>query len=182
MTYPVAVKIASPDIAHKTDIGAVKLGVADEAALQRAVTEVVANARKAWPQAHLAGMLVSEMVSDGLETIIGVVNDAVFGPVVVFGLGGILAETLRDTAYRVAPFDVETAREMIAELRAAALFEGVRGQPPRDVDALAQTLAAVSEFAWLARERLGELDLNPVLVRPAGAGVAIADALMVLRG
>ena len=101
--------------------------------------------------------------------------------VVVFGLGGILAETLRDTTYRVAPFDVDTAREMIEELRAAAIFRGVRGQPPRDVGALAQTLAAVSEFAWLARDRLAELDLNPVLVRPAGAGVAIADALIVLR-
>ncbi len=180
-SYPVAVKVASRDIAHKTDIGAVKLGIADEAALERAAAEVVANARKAVPHANLAGVLVSEMVRDGIETMIGVVNDPVFGPVVVFGLGGILAETLRDTTYRVAPFDVDTAREMIEELRGAAIFGGVRGQPPRDVDALARTLAAVSEFAWLARERLTELDLNPVLVRPAGAGVAIADALIVLR-
>jgi hypothetical protein len=81
----------------------------------------------------------------------------------------------------VAPFDVETAREMIEELRAAPIFAGVRGRAPRDVDALARTLSAVSEFAWLARERLAELDLNPVLVRAAGEGVAIADALMVLR-
>ena len=181
LKYPVAVKIASRDIAHKTDIGAVRLGVGDEAALERAVAEVVANTRKAAPQASIAGVLISEMVSDGIETIIGVLNDRVFGPVVVFGLGGVLAETLRDTTYRVAPFDAETAREMIEELRGAAIFGGVRGQPPRDVDALAQTLAAVSEFAWLARARLAELDLNPVLVRPAGAGVAIADALMVLR-
>jgi acyl-CoA synthetase (NDP forming) len=121
------------------------------------------------------------MVPDGLETIIGVVNDPAFGPVVAFGLGGIFAETLRDTTYRIAPFDIETAREMIQELRGAALFGGVRGQRPRDVEALAQELARVSELAWVLRERLAEMDVNPVLVRPQGMGVVAADALIVLR-
>ncbi len=116
-----------------------------------------------------------------METIIGVVNDTVFGPVVVFGLGGVLAETLRDTTYRVAPFDTTTAHEMINELRASPVFKGVRGQPPRDVEALARTLSAVSELAWLARDRVAEMDLNPLLVRPQGKGVAIADALLVLK-
>jgi acetyltransferase len=181
MTYPVAVKVVSRDIAHKTDIGGVRLGVADAAQLQRAVAEILSNATKTAPNAVVTGVLASEMVSDAVETIIGVLNDPVFGPVVVFGMGGVLAETLRDTTYRVAPFDVETAHEMIGELRAAAVFDGLRGQAPRDKDALAKTLSAVSEFAWLVRERLAEMDLNPVLVRPAGAGVAIADALIVLK-
>jgi acyl-CoA synthetase (NDP forming) len=129
----------------------------------------------------LSGVLVSEMVTDGLETLIGVVNDPTFGPVVAFGLGGIFAETLRDTTYRVAPFDVETAREMIQELRGAALFGSVRGRPPRDVESLARTLVLVSELAWLARDRLAEMDVNPVFVRQQGSGVVAADALIVLR-
>jgi acetyltransferase len=181
MRYPVAVKIVSRDIAHKTDIGGVRLGIADAAQLEHAFAEILANATKAARNAVVSGVLASEMVSDGIETIIGVLNDSVFGPVVVFGMGGVLTETLRDTTYRVAPFDVETAREMIGELRAAVVFDSLRGQAPRDKDALAKTLSAVSEFAWLARERVAEMDLNPVLARPAGAGVAIADALIVLK-
>jgi len=181
MQYPVAVKIASRDIGHKSDIGAVRLNIRDDKALAEAVAEVVANARRAAPKAQLSGVLVSEMVGEGLETIIGVVNDPIFGPVVAFGLGGVLAEVLKDTTHRVAPFGLDTAREMIGELRAAAVFAGVRGQPARDVDALAATLVAVSGFAWTMRERLAELDLNPVLVRPRGKGVVAADALVVLR-
>jgi acyl-CoA synthetase (NDP forming) len=181
MEFPVAVKIVSRDITHKTDIGAVRLNVADNAQLATAAAEVVANARSAAPAANLEGVLVSEMVTGGLEIIIGVVNDASFGPVVAFGLGGVLAETLRDTTYRIAPFGLEIAREMIGELRASALFVGVRGQPPRDVEALAQTLVRVSECAWLLCDRLAEMDINPVLVRPAGGGVVAADALVVLR-
>jgi acetyltransferase len=181
LQFPVAVKIVSSDILHKTDIGAVKLNIASTAALAAAAADVVANARKAAPAAALSGVLVSEMVGDGLETIIGVVNDPAFGPVVAFGLGGILAETLEDTTYRIAPFDVETAREMIHELRGAALFDGVRGQPARDIDALSRSLALVSELAWLYRDRLAEMDVNPVLVRPQGLGAVAADALVVLR-
>ncbi len=179
--FPLAVKIVSRDIAHKSDIGGVKLGITGQAQLERAVAEVVANAKKAAPAAAITGVLASEMISDGMETIIGVVNDPVFGPVVVFGLGGILAETLRDTTYRVAPFDIETAREMIGELRASPIFAGVRGQAPGDVDALTKMLVQVSEFAWRSRERIAEMDLNPVLVRRAEAGVVIADALIVLK-
>ena len=181
LQFPVAVKIVSSDIPHKTDIGAVKLNVASKGELASAAAEVVANARRAMPAAVLSGVLVSEMVPDGLETLIGVVNDPTFGPVVAFGLGGIFAETLKDTTYRIAPFDVETAREMIRELRGAALFDGVRGRPARDVEALARSLALVSELAWLTRDRLAEMDVNPVLVRPQGRGAVAADALMIIR-
>jgi len=159
----------------------VRLNVRDKTQLEQAVTEVLANARRAVPQAQIAGVLVSEMVTDGLETIVGVVNDACFGPVVVFGLGGILAETIRDVTYRVAPFDKVEAQSMIREIRGAKLLDGVRGQPARDVDALADLLVSVSDMAWLMRDRVAEMDINPVLVRPVGKGVVAADALVVLK-
>ncbi|MDH3288800.1 MAG: acetate--CoA ligase family protein [Betaproteobacteria bacterium] len=181
IAYPVAVKIVSPDIAHKTDIGAVRLNVRDRAALEAALSEIVNNARRAAPEARISGVLISEMITDGLETIIGVVNDAVFGPVVAFGLGGIFVETLRDVSYRVAPFGLEDARAMTEELRARPVFDGVRGGPPRDLDALVATLARVSELAWHLRDRLAEMDINPLLVRPRGQGVVAADAMIVLR-
>ena len=121
------------------------------------------------------------MINDGIETIVGVVNDSVFGPVVAFGLGGIFAETLKDVTYRLAPFGIETAREMISELRAAAILSGVRGKPAGDIAALAQALVAVSQLAWQLRNTLEEMDINPLLVRPAGRGVVAADALLRYR-
>ncbi len=179
--FPVAVKIASRDIAHKSDIGGVRLNVQDQVQLETAITEVLANAKRAAPQANIAGVLLSEMINDGLETIVGVVNDPCFGPVVAFGLGGIFAETIRDVTYRVAPFDKVEAHAMVREIRGAKLFDGVRGQPARDVEVLANLLVAVSEMAWLLRERVAEMDINPVLVRPTGKGVVAADALVVLK-
>ncbi len=181
VAFPVAVKIVSPDIAHKTDIGAVRLDVRDRAALEEALPKIIDNARRAAPRARLSGVLVSEMITDGLETIVGVVNDAVFGPVVTVGIGGVLAETIRDASHRVAPFGLEEARAMIDELRTRAIFDGLRGGPPRDRDALAAVLARISELAWDLRGRLVELDLNPLFVRARGQGVVAADALIVLR-
>jgi acetyltransferase len=181
LQFPLAVKIVSRDIAHKTDIDAVRLGVRDAAELARAAAAVLDNARKARPEARIAGVLAAEMVDDGMEAIVGVVNDAAFGPVVALGLGGVLAESLRDVTFRVAPFGLDTARRMIRELRAASIFDGVRGKPARDVEALAQTLVRVSSMAWILRDRIAEIDINPLLVRPRGAGVVAADALIVLR-
>lgn len=179
--FPLALKIVSPDIAHKTDIGGVRLNIRDTTELAAAASDIVVNSRRAAPQARLTGLLASEMVSDGIETIVGVINDPGFGPVVAFGLGGIYTEILRDVAYRVAPFALEDARAMLDELRSRAIFGGVRGRPALDVDALALTLVRVSELAWTLRERLSELDINPLLVRPQGRGVVAADALVVLR-
>jgi acyl-CoA synthetase (NDP forming) len=176
---PFAVKIVSRDVPHKTEAGGVRLGVAREG-LAEAAKSVADNARKAAPDAKIDGVLVCEM-AQGLETLIGVINDPAFGPVVALGLGGVLTEVLKDVTYRVAPFDLETAREMIAELRAAKLFEGYRGKPAADKEALAQTLVAVSGMAVVLAPRLKELDINPVFVRPAGQGVVAADALVVLK-
>jgi acetyltransferase len=178
--FPVALKVVSRDLAHKSDVGAVRLNVARDALLEVA-RDVVVRARKAAPAAKLSGLLACEMVTDGVETIVGVINDASFGPVVVFGLGGVFAEALKDVAYRVAPFGLDEARSMISELRGYAMFEGVRGRPPADVEALAHTLVSVSSLAWVLRDRLAEIDINPLLVRPRGLGVVAADALAVLR-
>lgn len=180
VSFPVALKIVSGDIAHKSDVGGVRLDIADAAELKIASADMLKNVRRHKPDAKLEGLLVSPMIRDGIETIVGIVNDPVFGPVVVFGLGGVYAETLRDVTYRLAPFDEDTARDMIAELRSAPIFGGLRGQPPRDIAALAQTLAAVSRMAWTLRGRVIEMDINPLLVRAAGQGVVAADALVVL--
>ena len=113
--------------------------------------------------------------------IVGVINDPSFGPVVAFGLGGIMAETIHDVTYRVAPFDKKEALSMVREIRGAKLFDGLRGQPPRDIDALVDLLVNVSKMAWQLRDRLQEMDINPVLVRPMGQGVVAVDALVVLN-
>jgi hypothetical protein len=157
----------------------VKLGVTREG-LADAARQVTDNAKKAVPGAAIDGILVSEMAS-GLETLIGVINDPSFGPVVALGLGGVLTEVLKDVSYRVAPFDIDTARDMIAELRAAKLFEGYRGKPAADKEALARALVAVSEMATALAPRLKELDINPVFVGPGASGVVAADALVVLK-
>ena len=179
MKFPLAVKIVSRDIAHKSDIGGVRLNVANAQELKEAVAGVTANARRAAPAAQLAGVLVSEMVAGGVETIVGVVNDAGFGPVVAFGIGGVMAEAIRDMSYRVAPFGPDDARAMIDEIRLRALLDGGRGRPACDIDALAGILVRVSELAWQMRERLAEMDINPLIVGPKGA--VAADALVVLR-
>jgi len=174
---PFAVKIVSRDIAHKTEAGGVKLGVAP-AGLADAVAEVTANAAKAVPAARIDGVLVSEM-AQGTEALIGIINDEAFGPVVALGLGGVLTEVLKDVTYRVAPFDLDTAREMIADLRGARLFDGYRGKPGADKEALARTLVAASQMAAALAPRLAELDINPVFAGPVGT--VAADALVVLK-
>jgi acyl-CoA synthetase (NDP forming) len=179
--FPLAVKIESPDVPHKTEAGAVRLNVASLDALKQAAREVDAAARAHKPDARVSGVLVQEMAG-GLEVIVGVVNDPYFGPTVAFGLGGIFTELLKDVTHRFAPFDTDTAREMIAEIRGAPLLTGYRGKPALDVEALAHTLARVSQLAADHAERIAEIDINPLFVRAAGEGVVAADALIVLKG
>jgi acetyltransferase len=179
MTGPFAVKIVSRDIAHKTEAGGVRLRV-EAGDLPAAAAEVIANARRYKEGARIDGVLVSEMAS-GLEALIGVVNDEAFGPCVTFGLGGVLTEVLKDVTFRIAPFDLETAYDMIGELRGAKLFDGYRGKPAADKEALARMLVEVSRMAAALGPRLSEMDINPVFVGAAGEGCRAADALVVLR-
>ncbi len=180
LSAPFAVKIVSQDIPHKTEVGGVRLNV-DLSSLHTVARDVLATARTAVPHARIEGVMVSEMITDGVEALIGVVNDPAFGPVVVFGLGGIFTEVLNDVAHRVAPFDRDTAYGMLAELRGRAIFDGVRGKPALDIDAVVDTLVAISQLAWQARDRIAEIDINPVIVRPRGRGVVAVDALIVLK-
>ncbi|SCU76896.1 CoA-binding protein [Cupriavidus necator] len=180
MTAPLVVKIVSPDIAHKTEVGGVKVGIRTRAELEAAIAEVLDNARRKAPSARIAGVLVTEMIQGGFELIAGVVNDEVFGPVVAVGAGGIYAELLGDTTCRLAPFDEVTAREMLDELKCRRILDGVRGKPALDVDAAARALAALSRFAWDARDQVGEVDINPVFVLPTG--VVAADAVIIPKG
>lgn len=178
LLFPVAVKLESPDIPHKTEAGAVRLGVQDLAALKQAAREVVAAARKHNPDARIEGVLIQEMAG-GLETIVGAVNDPTFGPTVTFGLGGVFTELLRDVTHGFAPFDAATARRMIGEIRGTALLAGYRGRPALDVAALADALARVSLLIADHAERIAEIDVNPLFVMEKG--VVAADALIVLK-
>lgn len=179
--YPVVVKLSSRDITHKSDVGGVKLNLADEAAVRSAFGAVIASAKAAEPGAHVDGVLVAPMVRGGVECILGVQRDPVFGPVVMFGIGGILVEAIKDVSFRVAPFDEEEARSMVDEIRARRILDGMRGAPPADVDALVRALAALSQFAAAHADRLESLDLNPFVVLPSGAGAMALDAVLIAR-
>jgi len=178
---PVALKLVSPDIAHKTEIGGVLLDLKTRAAVRRGFATLMARAAKRAPQAAIDGVLVAPMLSGHIETIIGVKRDPLFGPVVMFGLGGIHVEVLKDATFRLPPFDEAEARRMIAEIRGHALLEGARGNRPADIEALARALAAVSRFATAAGEALESLDINPFAVLPKGRGAMALDALIVSR-
>ncbi len=176
--YPVAMKIESPDLPHKTDAGGVLLGLEDEAAVRAAYAQIVENAQAYDPMAAIDGVIVQEMAAGSLELVVGLKHDPVFGMVVMAGLGGILVEVLRDVAFRRAPVTPMQALEMLMSLKGAAMLDGVRGDPPVDKDALASLIAAVSRFGVSAAGRLQELDLNPVLADPNGA--TVVDWLMVM--
>ena len=179
LPFPLAVKIASPDIPHKTETGVVRLNLRGLDELRAAAREIAAAAKKRDPHARIDGVLVQEMAT-GLEVIVGALNDRFFGPVVVFGLGGVFTELLKDLTHRFAPFDIDAAREMIADIKGSALFAGYRGQPALDIEALADTLSRVSLLISDHADRIAEIDINPLFVRPAGQGVVAADALVVL--
>ncbi|HMP43345.1 MAG TPA: acetate--CoA ligase family protein, partial [Roseiflexaceae bacterium] len=162
--YPVALKIDSPDIAHKTEAGGVLLNLADRAAVEHAFHSLLKRAYSWMPNARIAGVLVQEMISGGVETLLGVANHPGLGPVVVFGLGGTLVEMLDDWAMRAAPFDVAEAQAMIDETRAATILAGWRGAPPCDREALAHVITTLSQLAWQLRETLDSIDINPLIV------------------
>ena len=178
--YPVVLKILSPDIAHKTEIGGVLLDVGDPDAVRAGVATLRARAADRAPAARIHGVLVARQLQGGVECVLGVMRDPVFGPVALFGLGGIFVEIAPDVVLRRCPFDEQAAATMIGAIRGHAILEGARGRAPADVAALARMLAALSTFAHAAGARLAALDLNPVLAMPAGQGVFVADAVMVL--
>ena len=177
--YPVALKIMSTDLLHKTEAGGVVLNVSDSTGIEKAFQGLIERVGLYKPEAIIEGVLVQEMLPPGLEAIIGIKKDPIFGPAVVFGLGGIFVEVLKDAVTRVAPLCEEDARSMINELKGKALLDGVRGQLPRDVDALVSILLKVSRLAVELEDSIEEMDINPLIVYEKGSGAVAADALIV---
>ncbi|MGH9211488.1 MAG: acetate--CoA ligase family protein [Acidimicrobiales bacterium] len=170
--FPVVLKASAPDLTHKSDRGLVRVGLTTVHAVWAAATELLEEAPE---------VLVAEQVSGGVECVLGLTHDDLFGPTVLFGMGGVLVELYRDVTFRVPPFDVAEIRRMLGEVRGTALLDGFRGQPPSDVAALVDAVMALHHLALDHGDRIAELDVNPLLVRPVGQGVVALDALLVRR-
>ena len=177
----VALKAQSPDITHKTEAGAVALGVIGEVGVREAYQRVVAAARAAHPEAAIDGVLVQAMAPPGLEVILGVTHDLDFGPMLMVGLGGIHVEVLRDVVFSPVPIGREEALLLVDGLKVATVLDGVRGAPRADKAALAELIATLSRFAADHADLIEEIDLNPVIVHPQGQGLSVVDALIVKR-
>ena len=178
--YPVALKIVSPDILHKTDVGAVALRLRNGEELRNAYGRLLERSSIAVPEARIRGVLIQEMVTGGMECMIGVRRDPLFGPLVAVGLGGIYIEILNDVSIRQAPVDKDEAVRMVRELRGFPLLAGARGKKPGDIDALADMVSKISVMAC-AEDTLGELDVNPVFVLDEGYGAVVVDAVVIRR-
>ena len=177
--FPVALKIASPDIAHKTELDGIRLNLTDKAAVKSAHDDLLDSVSIKMPEARIDGVLVQEMVAGGLEMILGMVLDPQFGPLMIVGAGGILTELIEDRAVGFAPLSRAQAAAMIDSLRIARLLDGWRGGVKLDRDALADALVTLSHFAARTDGQIAAIDLNPVMVLPTGQGVRIVDALIV---
>lgn len=177
--YPVVLKIMSPDLLHKSDIGGVELNITDPEGVRRAYTSLMERTADNKPDALVEGILVQEMLQPGMEMIIGIKKDPVFGPAIVLGLGGIYVEVLKDVSTRIAPLRPEDAWAMIDELKGKTLLEGARGSLPRDTDALVDILIKVSRLAVEMEDHLQEMDINPLIVHETGKGAVAADALFI---
>ena len=179
--YPVCLKVVSPQILHKTEVGGVALNIGSPEDLKTSYDGIMKNARSRMPHAEILGVLVQEMIGDGTEVIVGVSQDPQFGPVVLFGLGGIFVEALTDVSLRVAPVSRAEAWDMVNEIKGAQVLKGFRGKPPADVDSIVDVLVRLSSFASSQKDRIAEIDINPLIVREKGRGARAVDALVVLR-
>jgi acetate---CoA ligase (ADP-forming) subunit beta len=178
MGFPIALKIVSPDIVHKSDAGGVKLGLASATRVSRVYTEMMVAIRQKYPAAVIDGAAVQKMAQPGVEIIIGMSKDPQFGPVMMFGLGGILVEVLKDVAFRIIPLDRRDAATMIREIKGFTLLQGFRGQEPVDLNKLEDLLLKVSAFVE-QNPQINELDLNPLIAH--GDSIIAVDARIVLE-
>jgi acetate---CoA ligase (ADP-forming) subunit beta len=176
--FPAAMKIISPDIVHKSDVGGVRLGLAGAAEVGKAYDEMMDGVRQKLPAARITGVSIQKMASAGVEVIIGMVKDAQFGPVIMFGLGGIMVEVLKDVSFRIVPLTRWDAAEMISEIKGYAILKGFRGQEPVNITALEDLILKVSEFI-AQNPQVKELDLNPVIAYSDSA-IAV-DARIVIE-
>ncbi len=178
MGFPVVMKIVSPDVVHKSDAGGVKLNIQNATQAGKAYSEILANIKKHYPKAKIVGITVQKMAKQGIEVIIGMTKDAQFGPVIMFGLGGILVEVLKDVSFRIVPMTKRDASEMITEIKGFPILKGYRGQDPADVPYLEELIVKVSDFVDKNPE-IKELDLNPVFAYKSGA--LAVDARIILE-
>lgn len=176
--FPVALKIVSPDVVHKSDAGGVKLKLDNGTQVAKAYTEIMASIKKHYPKAEIIGVSVQKMAKPGIEIIIGMTKDAQFGPVIMFGLGGVLVEVLKDVSFRIVPLEKRDAAEMITEIKGFPILKGYRGQDPADIPYLEDLIVKVSDFVDKNPE-IKELDLNPVFAYKDGA-IAV-DARIILE-
>ncbi|HEY5128913.1 MAG TPA: acetate--CoA ligase family protein, partial [Bradyrhizobium sp.] len=177
--FPLVMKIQSRDLPHKSEVGGVRVNIASKGEVFLAYEALLENARRHRPDAAIQGVLVGPMAKKGVEIIIGTMQDATFGPMVMVGLGGITTELFRDVIYRPAPVSAVEASAMLAELKAAPLLNGFRGAAKADIAALSELISQISVLAAHYRQQISEIELNPVLVHPEGQGVTIVDALVV---
>jgi len=178
MGFPVVLKISSPDVVHKSDSGGVKLGLTNAAQVGKAYSQIISSIKQAYPEARIDGVSVQTMAAPGVEVIVGMSKDAQFGPVLMFGLGGILVEVLKDVSFRIVPVTERDAREMIKEIKGYPVLQGYRGQKPASIPALEQLIVKVSQFVE-NNPQIKELDLNPIFAYPDKA-VAV-DARIILE-
>ena len=177
INFPIVMKIVSPDIIHKTDAGGVKVGVEDEEEARMAYQEIIFKVKKYNKNAEISGVIVYSMVPQGTEIIIGMMKDPHFGPVIMFGLGGIFVEILKDISFRILPIEEIDVREMITEIKGYEILKGARGNPPRDIQAIKEVLMKVSKLT-MENPEINEIDLNPIFVFEKG--LQVVDARMIL--
>jgi len=178
MGFPAVLKISSPDVIHKSDSGGVKLGLANATQVGKAYNEIISSVKQAYPEAQIEGVSVQPMAPPGVEVIVGMSKDPQFGPVLMFGLGGILVEVLKDVSFRIVPVTERDAREMIREIKGYPILEGYRGQKPASIPSLEKLIVKVSQFVE-KNPHIKELDLNPIFAYPDKA-VAV-DARIILE-
>ena len=178
--YPVVLKIVSPDIVHKSDVGGVILNLNSKDEVRKAFNQIIENVKKNAPKARIAGILVQQMVPQDVEVIVGATRDPIFGPVVMFGLGGVFVEVLKDVSFRVVPLTRRDAEEMIIEIKARKILEGYRHIKPRDKEAIVNIILGVSKIMEENPE-IAELDLNPIMVFPVGQGATVADVRIIVK-
>ncbi|MCK5244274.1 MAG: acetate--CoA ligase family protein [Desulfobacterales bacterium] len=178
--YPVVMKIASPDVLHKSDLGGTRVGLGNERMVEDAFFDITSNVRQRLPNARILGIVVQEMIQGGKEVILGITNDIQFGPMIMFGLGGIYVEVLKDVSFRIVPVSVEEADAMIREIRSFPLLRGVRGESPADLIAIRKSILLLSQMA-LDFPEIIEADINPLLIRPQGKGAIAVDARFTIQ-
>ncbi|MDP2944976.1 MAG: acetate--CoA ligase family protein [Atribacterota bacterium] len=177
INFPTVMKIVSPDIIHKTDAGGVKVNIKDEKEAKLAYQEIIFQAKKYNKEARISGVITYTMVPQGTEIIIGMMKDPHFGPVAMFGLGGIFVEVLKDISFRILPIEERDAEEMINEIKGFKILKGARGEGPKDIKAIKNLLLKISQLA-LENPEISEIDLNPVFIFEKG--LQVIDARMVL--